>query len=354
MVESGNLRLTHKPIYLTQEVVNSVQNTHGYKLNADVLKDLATGHDAIIKNNPMTRLRMGLHKAADMPFYFSKGLTGNKNSNFFEFLQMGTFPYLTGSLTMILLYNLANTKYATQKDRFLSAKTGRKFAAGVVLFGVFKQLGNFLFNFPTKLKTGIDLNLPVRQVKHEFPDYPGDPELTSVEYHRAFESRDFARHDLLYKWGEKKGDRHTYFDMVARKIGRDNESTSPDQEVLPKIKEVISKATAAKSIGCYLWAAVGVAIASQESFGEIGQNWKMKTWGKRLKDLVPETREAFRRGVKDFYRGSKSHPYMGKALLGIATFWTLFGNYMITRTIKFNHEEKNNQVIDTNREYEAH
>lgn len=354
MVEPVNVRFENKPYYLPNKVINNIKNTNSYQLKSEVLKDISTGSDAIIKNNPITKLRIGLDKAASMPIYFAKGLTGNRNSNFYEFLQMGTFPYLTGSLTLILLFNLANSKYATIKDRFYAALNGRRFGAGVVLFGLFKLLGKFLVDFPTKMNTGIDLNLPYRRVIYEFPDYPEDKDLTSTEYHKVFESRDFPRVDLLYKYGDKKGDRFAYHDKIAEKMGAEGELIASDQEVLTKIKEVISKATAAKSISSFLWAAVGVGIASQEPFGYILHEWKDKTWGERIQRYTTEIKNAFTQSSKEFYKGSRKHPYAGKILLFSAVFASLLGNYLISRNFKVSSKIKNPDVINPNKEYEAH
>lgn len=354
MVEPVNVRFKNEPYYLPNKVIDNIKNTNKYLLKSEVLKDISIGSDAIIKNTPITSLRIGLDKATSIPIYFAKGLTGNRNSNFYEFLQMGVFPYLTGSLTMILLYNLANSSYATVPDRFFSAKNGRKFGAGVVLFGLFKMLGNFLINFPTKTNTGIDLNLSYRRVIYEFPDYPGDKDLTSIEYHKVFESRDFPRVDLLYKYGDKKGDRFTYHDAIAKKMGAEEELPAPDQEVLTKIKEVISKATTAKSISSYLWAAVGVGIASQEPFGLILHDWQSKTWGERIKTYIPEIGRAFKESAKEFYNGTRNHPLIGKILLFSAVFSSLIGNFLISRNFKVSYKNENHEVINPKKEYEAH
>ena len=39
--------------------------------------------------------------------YPKKGLKGSKNANFYQFLTMGTVPYLVGSATLIGVFNFA-------------------------------------------------------------------------------------------------------------------------------------------------------------------------------------------------------------------------------------------------------
>ena len=61
--------------------------------------------DTLLKNNFVTRTRIGMNKINKSIHRISgKGLVGSKNSNFYEFLTMGTVPYLIGSATLMAIF----------------------------------------------------------------------------------------------------------------------------------------------------------------------------------------------------------------------------------------------------------
>ena len=90
----------------------------------------------ILPNNLSTKLKIGTHKVANtLSIYPTKGFKGDKNSNFYEFLTMGMFPYITGGLTFIALFN-GVTKHFSSKY----IKKARQYGLGMALGVIFCSL----------------------------------------------------------------------------------------------------------------------------------------------------------------------------------------------------------------------
>ena len=69
--------------------------------------------DALLKNNFSNRVKIGLDKFTKaFTVYPARGLKGSINSNFYEFLTMGTVPYVIGSLTMMGIFNSVNKHFS--------------------------------------------------------------------------------------------------------------------------------------------------------------------------------------------------------------------------------------------------
>ena len=303
-----------------------------------VQKDL-DNEDHIIEKHPTTGIRITADKLVkDIFSYTGKGMTGSKNSNFYEFLSLGLVPNLTGSVMLILLTNALNNKYGG-RDSMFANMNGRKMAAGVVMYAIGKWIGNKLINKGVEATTGIDMEMPYKKIVHELPDYPGDTDTTSVEFHRVFESTDFPRWDLINKQGEHNNNRYEYYDKIANKMGYSEELNAPDQVVQPKIKEVLVKSTSAKALSSFVWAALGVAIAGQKPFEEF-MNFKQKpTFTQAVKELPRQTGKALKESIK-----SLSKTKMGKGLMIAAGASTVLSVWNAARTFKAPKENKKSTV----------
>ena len=178
----------------------------------------ASGEDTLLKNNFSTRMRIGIDKFTKaFTVYPAKGLKGNINSDFYEFLTMGTVPYFIGSAMLMAIFN-GYGKFA-HEQKAISKKLGNKMALGVVLYGIFKSLSKSFINTPVKWFTGIDTQIPYMKVYNQLPENKDDSDLTSYEYHKVGESVEFTRWDLLY--GDPKDPKvlNKTFDKIAKKNG---------------------------------------------------------------------------------------------------------------------------------------
>ncbi len=285
-------------------------------------------HDTLLGNNPLTNMRIGMDKVTNaFTLYPAKGLKGSKNANFYEFLTMGTVPYLIGSATLMALFNYAN-KYYSPFDKVQASKVGQKMALGVLFYGIAKSLSKKLISVPVNMLTGVDTDRPYAKVIYELPDNVNDTDITSIEYHKVFESVEFPRWDLLYGDQSKGEKRNFRYDKIAKKLNMGENLNDSDQETKPRIKEIIVKSNLAKNISCYFWAASGVALAFQKPWEDYFKVmtfkfWKPEEFGKSLKAFG----KSFIDSAKALYKGEGKgiSKHAGKILLGSSLLVSALG-----------------------------
>ena len=312
-----------------------------------VVKKDVDNEDHIIEKKPTTGARIYADNLVkSCVSYVPKGLSGSKNSNFYEFLSMGAIPNLVGSAMLILISNALNNKYGG-KDSIFAGMNGKKMAGGVVLYAAGKWLGKKIIDKGVDMKTGLNIGMDYKKNVHELPEYKGDNDNLAVEFHKVYESVDFPRHDLIKKQGEENNQRYEYYDKAAEKMGYEKQLNSPDQTTIPKIKEVQVKSTAAKAISPYLWAALGVAIASQDAFGNIfaKSSTDNSSFLKRIKSTAINAGKTMKDSVK-----SLAKTKIGKFLIGAAVLSSAFG--IVNSTSGFKKEKENkDSSVDYNSKY---
>jgi len=289
--------------------------------------------DALLENNLVTRLRIMSEKFTKaFTIYPARGLKGSKNSNFYEYLTIGSnVPSLIGSVMLMSIFNSCN-KWFEHFGAYRAFKLGNKMALGVIFYTLFKEGSKSLINLPVKLKTGIDTELPYKKVNNLLQEAPDDFDLTSIEYHKVGESVDFAKWDILYG-DTQKGEKVNFrFDKIAKKNGLGENLNDSDQEVKPIYREVLAKSKVAKSISSFLWGAVGVGFAFQDAWLDYCNAATLKFWkGKDFMHSLKIFRQSFVRAAESLYKGDrdpsagKIGKHSGKALLGVAALTTLLG-----------------------------
>lgn len=300
---------------------NYTSNPNGNKVPyyepSAALKDrMDHSHDHLLKGNIINKTKANLHKAGQaFTTYPAKGLKGDENASFYEFLAMGAIPFLLGSATMISVFNAASGKFSPD-SRKEATKIGKKLGIGVVFYVLAKELAKKVIDTPVEASTGIDLGQPYKKFVHELPPNGYEKGKTRVEYHKAFESVDFPRWDLFHAEGEKVGNRNAWFDKTAKRNGF-GELHASDQEMKPRIKELAIKAQTWKTILAYTFAATAVGIAAQTPWEELGINKGNKSQG--LKKLIPNFFDIAKRSVKEMWNGgakkAKAAGIFGKTLL---------------------------------------
>lgn len=332
-------------------------NENGYYSSAKVTKEHELNSDHLIPNNPITKTKAGLHKLSNaFSVYPSKGLSGNENANFYEFLSMGTIPYIVGSVGLISVFNSASKNFmpASTKE---AGKLGKKLGVGVAFYALGKALGQKSVNEPIRAVTGIDLDQPYVKVVSELPPNGTEKGKVRKEYHKVFESVDFPRWDLMYKEGNKVGNRNEYFDKLAERNGM-GPFHSSDQEMKPKVKEMAIKAKTWKTIVGYLWAATAVGLAAQSPWEElfVNKGYKEKNVFKQTGNITKKFFNRLGRSFKEMWQGgvkkSKGAGIVGKTLLIASVAGSLVGT--IASTSGFKSNPKQVKVINPNqRVYES-
>lgn len=303
----------------------------------------------ILPNTLETRIRQKFDKTASaFTEYPMKGLLGDINSDFYEFLSMGIIPYVIGSGMFMGVFNLVNN-HLIPKSKKVASANGNKMALGVVLYGTAKTLANDLVTRPIAAATGVDIELPYRHVYCPLPTEPAaDADVHPLRQHRkVYDSSEFFRKDLIAKdpkYGVK------YYDNIAKKNGLGENLNDSVTETTPIIQSVISTAKTAKSLSSYAWAGAGVGLAMQDSwtdFFDAIKNRKrhiakpnegimeklgsrMKNAGSNFVDISKTFGKSFVRGCKTLWTGEEGRKgYMkhaGKA-------WILFCTALTVGTV---------------------
>lgn len=314
-------------------------------------KPLEYNNDTLLKNNPVTCARVGMDKFTNaITVYPAKGLKGSKNANFYEFLTMGMVPYLIGSGMLMSIFN--STKSLLPFDKMKASSIGQKMALGVLFYGLMKNISKSFISKPVQMLTGIDIEKPYAKVIYELPDDINDTDITSIEHHKVFESVEFPRWDLLYG-DETKGEKRNFrYDKIAKKLKMGTNLNDSDQEVKPRIKEVVVKANLAKSISSYLWAATGVALAFQSPWEKYFKSMTFKFWdGKNFLESIKTFKKSFVESSIALYKGEGKYKHAGKILLGTALISSIAG--VINAVTSSHTPQKDIHIIDKNRRYTA-
>ena len=319
-------------------------------------KDITYDEDTLLENSFSNRIRIGMDKLTKaFTVYPAKGLTGSKNSNFYEFLTMGTVPYLVGSATLMAIFNAPNKSFMPD-SKVAANSLGRKMALGVLFYGVFKSLSKSFIDAPVKWFTGIDTQLPYAKVNYQLQENPDDYNLTSIEYHKVGESVDFTRWDQLYGDPKKGQDLNFRYDKIAKKNGLGENLNDSDQEVKPIYKEVLVKSNLARSFSSYMWAATGVALAFQKPWDNFFRSATMKFW--KVNEFTHSLKvfgQSFVQSCKELYKGSPDavkhfDKHAGKYLLGASVVVTALGLLNTLHITKKPPKHVSEQVMDSNKE----
>jgi len=223
--------------------------------------DQVAEESRILPNNLKTRTRQNAQKIENAFVYYPvRGLKGDVNSNFYEFLTMGIVPYLAGSGMFMFVFNAAN-KHLNLFEKEKASVYGKKMALGVVLYGLMKTLSKNFVTLPVKYLTGVDTEMPYQNIVYALPTEAGADANIDIQYQqrKVYDSKEFFRKDLLNK---------SYFDKVAARLGMGNNLNDSESEVTPIIQNIVATTSTANRLSSYGWAAVGVGMAVQDSWKE--------------------------------------------------------------------------------------
>lgn len=283
----------------------------GYYVSRDNKKEEFDKNESHIhRQDPLSGLRAGAHKFSnDILTYFPKGFQGSRNSDFYEFLSLGMFPYLTGSLTLIAAYCFGKKSFNAM-DAHSASITAKNVAAGVGLYALGKWLSPKLSRTLIHASTGVDLDMTYINKVNELPELGEEKGKVRVQYPKVFDSVDFYRKDLIEKDGEiNHNNVYHYSDKLARKMGYSEKLNDSKQITDPAIRQLKTRATAMENITKYIVAATGVLIGTQKAFENVKFTMpkSLASFGKQLM-VIPN---AIKEGTKQLWNGSKA----GKALL---------------------------------------
>lgn len=225
-------------------------------------KESGEAESRILPNTLKTRVEQKFQKTSNAILQYPiKGLRGDVNSDFYEFLSMGIVPYVIGSGMFMGLFNML--KDLNPKSQKIASINGNKMALGVVLYGLMKTLSNDLVTRPVYWGTGVDIELPIEHVYYPLPKEAGEAAniIPQIQQRKVYDSREFFRKDLIQKdYGIE------YYDKIAKKIGLGENLNDSVTETTPIIQSIVSTTKTAKSLSSYAWAGVGIGLAMQNSW----------------------------------------------------------------------------------------
>lgn len=329
-------------------------------------------NSVILPNTLETRVRQKTDKTVNaFTEYPVKGLQGDVNSDFFEFLAMGIVPYLIGSGMFMLMFNLVR-KLGPKARKFAEAYGG-KMALGVLFYGIGKTLANDLVTRPVALATGVDIELPYRNVNVPLPTQPGEKAEVKhqIQHRKVYDSREFFRKDLIAEhpdYGIK------YYEKIGRKNGLGENLNDPVTEVTPIIQTTISTTKVAKSLSSYCWAGAAVGLAMQNSWLDFfdaisnrrrhipkaGESLiekfssRFKNAGHNFVDISKTFGKSFTRACKTLWCGDKGTSgfmkHAGKSWLIFTTALTVGSIANVIYKARHMGNPKNKTVIDKTKE----
>ena len=342
-------------------------STINFKQNEITKKPKKDDESEIVPNTLRTRVLQKYDKTLNaMTEYPVKGLKGDVNSDFYEFLSMGIIPYLVGSGMFIAMFNLVN-KHLTER----ASLRGKKMGLGVILYGLGKTLSNDLVTRPVAWSTGVDLELPYRNIYCTLPTKPGaEAEIDHKHQQRkVYDSIEFFRKDLIAKhpdYGVK------YYDGIAKKLGMGENLNDSVTETTPIIQSIVASTKTAKSLSSYCWGAAGVCLAAQDDWADFfkalsdrpkyiakdGEGFFSKAGGKlsntakNIYKLTGTFAKTFGKACKSLWVG-KSNGFMkhaGKAWLLFTTALTIGTTYNAIHRAKQMGKLANKDLIDRTQE----
>ncbi len=345
--KSGNVQEPEKEEYLFV--------THnGKRISKSELKK----HQAVpVDNNLRNRMYISWDKFSNaITMYPARGLKGSKNSNFYEFLTMGTVPYLAGSAMLMAVFNSANKLFATHRDIASASAFGKKMALGVLFYGLAKNFSKSFVTTPVKWFTGVDTEQPYVKLCYKLPERKDDGDTPSVEFHKVYESLEFPYWNLNYGDTSKGEPMNIYYDKVAKKLGLGTNLKDSDQDAKPRIKEIAVKTNFAKTFSSYLWAAVGVCIALQKPWDDYFKVATLKFWQpKRFLASMGTFCDSMAGSISDFLKGPEGakgiKKYAGLALAGTAAASTLVGIVNVLTSSNKPSKLDSADIIEKDRKY---
>ncbi len=351
-----------KEVRLSDSAISFAQNDITKKPKKD-------DESEIVPNTLRTRVLQKYDKTLNaMTEYPVKGLKGDVNSDFYEFLSMGIIPYIIGSGMFIAMFNLLN-KHLSEA----ASLRGKKMGLGVLFYGLFKTLSNDLVTRPVAWSTGVDIELPYRNIYCTLPTKPGAEAVIDHKHQqrKVYDSIEFFRKDLIAKhpdYGVK------YHDGIAKKLGMGENLNDSVTETTPIIQSIVASTKTAKSLASYCWAAVGVGIAVQNDWADFfkafsGRNkyfvkegegffsrayGKLANTGKNIFSLSKTFGKTFGKACKTFWTGEAGSKgfmkHAGKSWLLFTTALTAISTYNVIHRAKQMGKLANKDLIDRNQE----
>ncbi len=311
--------------------------------------------DKLRKTDLLTKTKINIENIMNTPGYVYRGMKGDPDFNFFEYLKVSKIPYYLGGLGLAAVC-LAGRNNFSPSAKKANHDLFKKILSGVLMYYVGREAANMAIDAPVKWFRGIDLNMPYRKITALREGNPLNlPNNKKQGTQKVFESVEFTRWDLLYNYDENKKINET-FDKLAKKFGVTKPQKDSDSKLKGKIKKLIIMANSWKYMLSVPFVTVALGLAYQKSFADINVRSLFKDTVNMFK---PSTEHRFAKlgiGIKEniakpfvnsfkelWQGGSVASKIMGRGAIIAAVGMTLLANAMILK--KTSLKEKNNSVV---------
>ncbi len=318
----------------------------------------------ILESDPLTKFNVELKKTAKLPEYAYRGLKGDPDANFYEYLSISKIPYFIGGPMLAAVFAFGMTRNNLQARKSAAIRT-KQIAVGVVLYYLGVELAKKAIDVPVKIFRGVDLNQPYENVVNCRTNSKSGDSPKKIEHHKVTESVDFTRWDLMRGDETENNGKHINkrFDELAKKFGIDKDIQESDDTLKGSIKKLIISASAFKYMLAAPFVAMGVALAAQNDtkgnsiWGNIGNGFAENVKnifnfksGLKFKQRTTIAKEIIKGNLtnpmKESFKalwGSKGHSNkIGRAIILTSIIAPVLANIRILQLTS----EKGNKFVD--------
>ncbi|MCQ2789205.1 MAG: hypothetical protein MJ229_02390 [bacterium] len=299
--------------------------------------EFSSPKDAIYKSSAKNRIKAKTYNASQIPSYVERGLKGDPDSNFHEFMTISKVPYFIGGPGLVATI-LAGSNVFDIKANNAAKINGKGMALGCLCYYLMTAVAKACVDAPVKLFRGIDLNQKISTNSFNKPyDEEGHSQYRK-EYHNLYESSKFIRWNLT-----NPNEPQYEYNKIAQKMGIPEDAADKDSIMRPIISTTIKRANAWKYLIGAFGVMLGVGFGNQQALKEnfmtgaiadIKNNKSIKNIAQNAKIKVAKPiAEAF----KSLWKGSDSlgSKITGKfAILGFAAS-VLLANISILNNSKY-------------------
>lgn len=243
--------------------VNVKPLSFGSDNNSDV-KPVPT-EDMMLEPTFTNKVSSDLKTIKRLPGYVKRGMQGDPDANFYEFMQITKIPYYIGGPGLVAMILAGKNMFDIRANK-AAEFNGKGMALGCALYYVATSLAQKCIDIPVKAFRGVDLNTPYVDSVATSAKTPDGISPNKIEQHKVFESADFARWDLLYnKDAKTPEDINARYNKIAHSMNASTDKTNDaDNEVKPVIVSLIKQSRAWKYIASGFAVMIGVGLGNQK------------------------------------------------------------------------------------------
>ena len=197
-----------------------------------------------------------------MPGYVSRGLQGDPDANFYEFMKISKIPYFLGGPGLVATI-LAGSNLFDIKANKAAKFNGKGMALGCACYYLMTAAAKACIDKPLKIARGLDLNHPINTVSFNKPYDKEGHSTFKNESHSLFESSKFIR------WGFVAPEEPDFnYKEIQKKMGIPEDSKDSDAIMRPIISSTVKRANSWKYLTSAFAVMAGVGLGNQKALKE--------------------------------------------------------------------------------------